>query len=123
MAVQVEFGSSLGPPGDFDEVSFKNAVVLALRQSFGIVGTAVTVDVLHYNDADRKAWIRTPAETSTMVASAIALYADYNGASCRMSVLQSSPFLFALSAGRLSIASTEATDFIPTASALQQVQQ
>ncbi|KAL2912884.1 hypothetical protein HK105_207665 [Polyrhizophydium stewartii] len=94
MHLRVEFARAEGAPADFDETHLKNAVVSALRKAFGIVGAAVPVDVLH--KAGAEGFIRTPFEDAPVVASALALCSDYNGMSCRISVVKSSPFLVSL---------------------------
>ncbi|KAH9248770.1 hypothetical protein BASA81_013565 [Batrachochytrium salamandrivorans] len=97
MLVQIHFSSPDGPPLSFDEVQFKNTIVGSLRKAYGIVGASVVVDVLRFQP--NQSYIRVPFEHASVVSSSLALCSEYDGLSCRISVVRQSPFLCSLVAG------------------------
>ena len=50
------------PPDDLDELYFRNAVSVALREAFGIIGMSTPVDILKFDQEAQRAILRVPSE-------------------------------------------------------------
>ncbi|KAJ8324031.1 hypothetical protein O5D80_007251 [Batrachochytrium dendrobatidis] len=94
MLVQIDFANPADQPANFDEAIFKNIIVVSLRKTYGIVGAAISVSLLHFESG--RSCIRVPFEQAAVVSSALALCLEYDGASCRIQVIEQSPFLCSL---------------------------
>ncbi|NXR28668.1 RPP14 protein, partial [Cinclus mexicanus] len=76
---------------------FKQLVVTALRELHGEVGAALPVDVLTYEEKTLSAILRVVSSGFVKLWSALTLLGFYQNRRCAFRVLQTSPFLLALS--------------------------
>uniref|UniRef100_H0ZFS4 Ribonuclease P/MRP subunit p14 n=1 Tax=Taeniopygia guttata TaxID=59729 RepID=H0ZFS4_TAEGU len=76
---------------------FKQLVVTALRELHGEVGAALPVDVLTYEEKSLSAILRVISSGLVKLWSALTLLGFYQNRRCAFRVLQTSPFLLALS--------------------------
>ncbi|XP_017676005.1 PREDICTED: ribonuclease P protein subunit p14 [Lepidothrix coronata] len=76
---------------------FKQLVVSALRELHGEVGAALPVDVLTYEEKTLSAILRVISSGLVKLWSALTLLGFYQNRRCAFRVLQTSPFLLALS--------------------------
>uniref|UniRef100_A0A8C5IWL6 Ribonuclease P/MRP subunit p14 n=26 Tax=Neognathae TaxID=8825 RepID=A0A8C5IWL6_JUNHY len=76
---------------------FKQLVVTALRELHGEVGAALPVDVLTYEEKTLSAILRVISSGLVKLWSALTLLGFYQNRRCAFRVLQTSPFLLALS--------------------------
>ncbi|XP_050169143.1 ribonuclease P protein subunit p14 [Myiozetetes cayanensis] len=76
---------------------FKQLVVSALRELHGEVGAALPVDVLTYEEKTLSAILRVISSGLVKLWSALTLLGFYENRRCAFRVLQTSPFLLALS--------------------------
>ncbi|NWY00005.1 RPP14 protein, partial [Nothoprocta ornata] len=76
---------------------FKQLVVTALRELHGEVGAALPVDVLTYEEKTMSAILRVISSGFVKLWSALTLLGFYQNRRCAFRVLQTSPFLLALS--------------------------
>ncbi|NXS51564.1 RPP14 protein, partial [Brachypteracias leptosomus] len=76
---------------------FKQLVVAALRELHGEVGAALPVDVLTYEEKTLSAILRVVSSGLVKLWSALTLLGFYQNRRCAFRVLQTSPFLLALS--------------------------
>ncbi|XP_051483811.1 ribonuclease P protein subunit p14 [Apus apus] len=76
---------------------FKQLVVAALRELHGEVGAALPVDVLTYEEKTLSAILRVISSGLVKLWSALTLLGSYQNRKCAFRVLQTSPFLLALS--------------------------
>ncbi|NXN27920.1 RPP14 protein, partial [Nycticryphes semicollaris] len=76
---------------------FKQLVVSALRELHGEVGAALPVDVLTYEEKSLSAILRVISSGLVKLWSALTLLGFYQNRRCAFRVLQTSPFLLALS--------------------------
>ncbi|XP_013035674.2 ribonuclease P protein subunit p14 [Anser cygnoides] len=75
----------------------KQLVVAALRELHGEVGAALPVDVLTYEEKTLSAILRVVSSGFVKLWSALTLLGFYQNRRCAFRVLQTSPFLLALS--------------------------
>ncbi|NXP15389.1 RPP14 protein, partial [Thinocorus orbignyianus] len=76
---------------------FKQLVVSALKELHGEVGAALPVDVLTYEEKTLSAILRVISSGLVKLWSALTLLGFYQNRRCAFRVLQTSPFLLALS--------------------------
>ncbi|XP_053891804.1 ribonuclease P protein subunit p14 [Malaclemys terrapin pileata] len=76
---------------------FKQLVISALKELHGEVGAALPVDVLTYEEKTLSAILRVPSSGLVKLWSALTLLGSYQNRKCAFRVIQTSPFLLALS--------------------------
>ncbi|XP_019360419.1 PREDICTED: ribonuclease P protein subunit p14 [Gavialis gangeticus] len=76
---------------------FKQLVVSALKELHGEVGAALPVDVLTYDEKTLSAILRVSSSGFVKLWSALTLLGSYQNRKCAFRVVQTSPFLLALS--------------------------
>ncbi|TPX31692.1 hypothetical protein SeMB42_g07722 [Synchytrium endobioticum] len=85
------------PAHDLDELYFRNAISIALRDAFGIIGMSTPIDVLTFDLDTQHAVIRVPSEYLVQVRSALSLLNKVDGTrTCRFHVHQASSHLMSL---------------------------
>ncbi|XP_065263388.1 ribonuclease P protein subunit p14 [Emys orbicularis] len=76
---------------------FKQLILSALKELHGEVGAALPVDVLTYEEKTLSAILRVPSSGLVKLWSALTLLGSYQNRKCAFRVIQTSPFLLALS--------------------------
>uniref|UniRef100_A0A452GFN8 Uncharacterized protein n=1 Tax=Gopherus agassizii TaxID=38772 RepID=A0A452GFN8_9SAUR len=76
---------------------FKQLIISALKELHGEVGAALPVDVLTYEEKTLSAILRVPSSGLVKLWSALTLLGSYQNRKCAFRVIQTSPFLLALS--------------------------
>ncbi|KAM9134090.1 ribonuclease P protein subunit p14 [Pangshura tecta] len=76
---------------------FKQLVTSALKELHGEVGAALPIDVLTYEEKTLSAILRVPSSGLVKLWSALTLLGSYQNRKCAFRVIQTSPFLLALS--------------------------
>ncbi|KAG6936093.1 ribonuclease P/MRP subunit p14 [Chelydra serpentina] len=76
---------------------FKQLLISALKELHGEVGAALSVDVLTYEEKTLSAILRVPSSGLVKLWSALTLLGSYQNRKCAFRVIQTSPFLLALS--------------------------
>uniref|UniRef100_A0A8D0GIK1 Ribonuclease P/MRP subunit p14 n=1 Tax=Sphenodon punctatus TaxID=8508 RepID=A0A8D0GIK1_SPHPU len=76
---------------------FKQLVVSALKELHGEFGAALPVDVLTYEETSLSAILRVSSSGLVKLWSALTLLGSYQNRKCAFKVIQTSPFLLALS--------------------------
>ncbi|XP_006019702.1 ribonuclease P protein subunit p14 [Alligator sinensis] len=94
LRVSVEF-----PDGGvrLNAAHFKQLIVSALKELHGEVGAALPVDVLTYDEKTLSAILRVSSSGFVKLWSALTLLGSYQNRKCAFRVVQTSPFLLALS--------------------------
>lgn len=76
---------------------FKQLIISALKELHGEVGAALPVDVLTYEEKTLSAILRVSSSGLVKLWSALTLLGSYQNRKCAFRVIQTSPFLLALS--------------------------
>ncbi|CAM2116561.1 ribonuclease P protein subunit p14 [Caretta caretta] len=76
---------------------FKQLILSALKELHGEVGAALPVDVLTYEEKTLSAILRVSSSGLVKLWSALTLLGSYQNRKCAFRVIQTSPFLLALS--------------------------
>ncbi|XP_067129152.1 ribonuclease P protein subunit p14 [Centruroides vittatus] len=82
---------------EIDENHFKCIVVQALQQMFGIVGSAIDIDVLKYREKDKRAFLRCPGKKVEKVRIALTIFSSYENVNCCFRINKVTPDLTSLS--------------------------
>ncbi|TPX32617.1 hypothetical protein SmJEL517_g04295 [Synchytrium microbalum] len=84
------------PPHPLDELYFRNAMSMALREAFGISGMSTPLDLLRFDHQAQHAFIRIPQVYLIQVQSALTLLHSLDDRTCRFHVHQVSAHLMSL---------------------------
>ncbi|XP_067397221.1 ribonuclease P protein subunit p14 [Emydura macquarii macquarii] len=76
---------------------FKQLIISALKELHGEVGAALPIDVLTYEEKTLSAILRISSSGLVKLWSALTLLGSYQNRKCAFRVIQTSPFLLALS--------------------------
>ncbi|KAG8185038.1 hypothetical protein JTE90_017061 [Oedothorax gibbosus] len=97
MDIKLDFGENCDNSSLLMGVKqFKYAVFLALKTMHGDVGCAIPVDILKYDEKQRRAFIRIPSREVTKVWNSLLLFSSYEGLECMFRVYKVSPVLACL---------------------------
>jgi hypothetical protein len=80
---------------ELDEMQLKNVLQLGLKRSFGIMGSAIPVDLLQFKE--NVFFLRTRYDCAFMIKATLPTITDYAGETCTISVDQASPSLTSVS--------------------------
>ncbi|KAK5090084.1 hypothetical protein LTR64_006012 [Lithohypha guttulata] len=67
---------------DYDDITLRAYLNSALSQYLGLVGTAISIDILKIQDSD--AWVRVPSDDESAVIAALSQWTGAQGVSVRI---------------------------------------
>lgn len=78
----------------FEELQARNAIAVAVKELFGIVGSAIQIDILKLKN--NYVYLRVPFDCKNVVLASLPLITTYAGVECQFQVIDQSPFLISI---------------------------
>ncbi|KAL4229162.1 Ribonuclease P protein subunit p14 [Mactra antiquata] len=94
LKIRLDFGKD--HDAIIDALNFKQLILSAAKDVFGIAVSCSLIDVLRYEKSSRTAVIRIYHKYLTKLWSSLTMYGNINGAPCAFRILQVSSHLMAL---------------------------